>query len=182
MAAGRPPAGAALVFSGCSQQDAALAKSFWNSVTLQPPLESRLVPRRDSDGGGGAGSRKGSGVGAGTRGSREGSLEQRSGVARLGSRLAALQSQMSSCGSSQEKEEEQDLEDTDAKKTEVKARYLEKAKKREEIIALLKKQREERILKESISHLHKPKSKPQESKVKVPESNLEDQESVKALA
>ncbi|XP_044312260.1 cilia- and flagella-associated protein HOATZ [Varanus komodoensis] len=128
MAAGRPPAGAALVFSGCSQQDAALAKSFWNSVTLQPPLESRLVPRRDSDGGGGAGSRKGSGVGAGTRGSREGSLEQRSGVARLGSRLAALQSQMSSCGSSQEKEEEQDLEDTDAKKTEVKARYLEKAR------------------------------------------------------
>ncbi|KAL8173601.1 UNVERIFIED_CONTAM: hypothetical protein K2H54_009514, partial [Gekko kuhli] len=47
-----PPAGAALVFAGCGEREVALAKSFWNSVTLQPPLESRLAPRRASGGGG----------------------------------------------------------------------------------------------------------------------------------
>ncbi|XP_036381298.1 cilia- and flagella-associated protein HOATZ isoform X2 [Megalops cyprinoides] len=31
------------VFSGSSQEDVSYATVFWNSVTLQPPLESRLV-------------------------------------------------------------------------------------------------------------------------------------------
>lgn len=44
-----PPA-ACLVFAGSSEQDVALAKSFWNSVTLQPQLESCLC----SNGSGGA--------------------------------------------------------------------------------------------------------------------------------
>uniref|UniRef100_A0A8C5RHF6 Cilia- and flagella-associated protein HOATZ n=1 Tax=Laticauda laticaudata TaxID=8630 RepID=A0A8C5RHF6_LATLA len=49
------PAAAPLPFAGSSEQDVALAKSFWDSVTLQPPLESRLgdgasCPRRSSAG------------------------------------------------------------------------------------------------------------------------------------
>uniref|UniRef100_A0A670Y9Z9 Cilia- and flagella-associated protein HOATZ n=1 Tax=Pseudonaja textilis TaxID=8673 RepID=A0A670Y9Z9_PSETE len=39
---------APLAFAGSSEQDVALAKSFWNSVTLQPPLESRLGARGSS--------------------------------------------------------------------------------------------------------------------------------------
>ena len=31
------------VFSGCSEDDQACAKLFWQSLTLQPPIESRLV-------------------------------------------------------------------------------------------------------------------------------------------
>ncbi|KAG8434490.1 hypothetical protein GDO86_012751, partial [Hymenochirus boettgeri] len=31
------------VFAGSSERDVNLCKLFWNSVTLQPPLESRLV-------------------------------------------------------------------------------------------------------------------------------------------
>uniref|UniRef100_A0A8C6Y1B8 Cilia- and flagella-associated protein HOATZ n=1 Tax=Naja naja TaxID=35670 RepID=A0A8C6Y1B8_NAJNA len=42
------PAAAPLAFAGSSEQDVALAKSFWNSVTLQPPLESRLGARGGS--------------------------------------------------------------------------------------------------------------------------------------
>jgi hypothetical protein len=30
-------------FSGCSPEDVAYAKTFWQSVQLQPPMESRLV-------------------------------------------------------------------------------------------------------------------------------------------
>ncbi|KAH0623330.1 hypothetical protein JD844_031546 [Phrynosoma platyrhinos] len=47
-AAALASAGVPLVFTGSSEKDVALAKSFWNSVTLQPPLESRLSPRRGS--------------------------------------------------------------------------------------------------------------------------------------
>ena len=31
------------VFSGCSEDDQACAKMFWKSLTLHPPIESRLV-------------------------------------------------------------------------------------------------------------------------------------------
>jgi len=31
------------VFNGASQEDVAYAKVFWNSLSLQPPIESRLV-------------------------------------------------------------------------------------------------------------------------------------------
>lgn len=31
------------VFDGASQEDVAYAKVFWNSFSLQPPIESRLV-------------------------------------------------------------------------------------------------------------------------------------------
>ncbi|XP_022099215.1 UPF0722 protein-like [Acanthaster planci] len=35
--------GGRTVFSGCSDEDRACAKLFWQSLTLQPPIESRLV-------------------------------------------------------------------------------------------------------------------------------------------
>uniref|UniRef100_A0ABM5EQG0 Cilia- and flagella-associated protein HOATZ n=1 Tax=Pogona vitticeps TaxID=103695 RepID=A0ABM5EQG0_9SAUR len=62
--------GGSLVFQGGEEQDVALAKTFWNSVTLQPPLESRLTGHRASslpggggnNGGGGGGSRRSSAV------------------------------------------------------------------------------------------------------------------------
>lgn len=31
------------VFDGASEEDVAYAKVFWNSLSLQPPIESRLV-------------------------------------------------------------------------------------------------------------------------------------------
>ncbi|XP_015739552.1 UPF0722 protein C11orf88 homolog isoform X2 [Coturnix japonica] len=65
---------------------------------------------------------------------------------------------------------------------EAKERYRQQAKKREEILALLRKQREERIAKELISRPHKPKMRSdQVSGQKAPEADHEDQEAVKAL-
>ncbi|XP_072211113.1 cilia- and flagella-associated protein HOATZ [Excalfactoria chinensis] len=65
---------------------------------------------------------------------------------------------------------------------EAEAKYRQQAKKREEILALLRKQREERIAKELISHPHKPKMRSdQVSRQKASEAEHEDQEAVKAL-
>ncbi|XP_066495262.1 cilia- and flagella-associated protein HOATZ [Tiliqua scincoides] len=161
----------ALVFAGSAERDVALAKSFWSSVTLQPPLESRLGPRADS----------------------------RSAAAAASSVCAALLLSSQSCAlrrshlqllekgsflsqaSFIDKKEEKTQNPLEPNTSDEKGQYLQKAKKREEIIALLRKQREERIMKEMISQRHKPKTRPQQSKVKTSESDLEDQESVKAL-
>ncbi|XP_070621635.1 cilia- and flagella-associated protein HOATZ isoform X3 [Erythrolamprus reginae] len=124
------PAAAPLAFAGSSEQDVALAKSFWNSVTLQPPLESRLGARRGSLCDGAASPRRSSTV---------------------------KTSHLSVASSASEKREEERLSETE--KDIWKEQYLEKAKKREDIIALLKRQREERISKESLSRSHKPNSK-----------------------
>ncbi|KAK7810818.1 hypothetical protein U0070_019983 [Myodes glareolus] len=37
-----------LVFTGCSEQDANLAKQFWLGASMYPPTESQLVLTRDS--------------------------------------------------------------------------------------------------------------------------------------
>ncbi|XP_067607799.1 cilia- and flagella-associated protein HOATZ [Globicephala melas] len=65
--------------------------------------------------------------------------------------------------------------------SEEKKKYLQKAKKRDEIIQLLKKQREERISKELVSLPYKPKAKVHKAKKVISESDKEDQEEVKAL-
>ncbi|KAM4827848.1 cilia- and flagella-associated protein HOATZ isoform 2-T2 [Thomomys bottae] len=65
--------------------------------------------------------------------------------------------------------------------SEEKEKYLEKAKRREEILQLLRKQREERISKELISLPYKPKVKVCQKKKVVSESDEEDKEEVKAL-
>ncbi|XP_070808673.1 cilia- and flagella-associated protein HOATZ [Pituophis catenifer annectens] len=152
------PAAAPLAFAGSSEQDVALAKSFWNSVTLQPPLESRL-------------------------GARGGSLCEGASCPRRSS--AAKSSYLSVSSSVSDKREEERYSETE--KDVWKEHCLEKAKKREDIIALLKRQREERISKESLSRPHKPKSKAperdqeDESSKKEKEEQSEDEESVKAL-
>ncbi|XP_015280634.1 PREDICTED: UPF0722 protein C11orf88 homolog [Gekko japonicus] len=62
------------------------------------------------------------------------------------------------------KEEMGTQEDTEMERVDdQKAQYLQKAKRREEILALLRKQREERIMKEAVSRPHKPKMKTEES-------------------
>ncbi|XP_045412586.1 cilia- and flagella-associated protein HOATZ isoform X3 [Lemur catta] len=70
-------------------------------------------------------------------------------------------------------------------KSEEKEKYLQKAKTREEILQLLRKQREERIsvspIKELISLPYKPKAKEPKAKKVISESDKEDQEEVKAL-
>ncbi|XP_049570086.1 cilia- and flagella-associated protein HOATZ isoform X1 [Orcinus orca] len=65
--------------------------------------------------------------------------------------------------------------------SEEKKKYLQKAKKRDEIIQLLRKQREERISKELVSLPYKPKAKVHKAKKVISESDKEDQEEVKAL-
>ncbi|XP_054854036.1 cilia- and flagella-associated protein HOATZ [Eublepharis macularius] len=164
---GPPPAGATLVFAGSSERDVALAKSFWNSVTLQPPLESRLGPRRMSGGGSLAGPKK------------ESSSLLAARRSHLDTQKSSPLAQPSATSRKVEAETQGDPEPETV--DDEKALYLQKAKRRDEIIALLKKQREERIMKEAVSRPHKPKIKMEESKLKVSESDVEDQESVKAL-
>ncbi|XP_007934803.1 cilia- and flagella-associated protein HOATZ [Orycteropus afer afer] len=65
--------------------------------------------------------------------------------------------------------------------SEEKLKYLQKAKKRDEILQLLRKQREERIKKEMISRHGKTKAKVHKATKVVTESDEQDQEEVKAL-
>ncbi|XP_060643699.2 cilia- and flagella-associated protein HOATZ isoform X1 [Anolis sagrei] len=121
------PVEESLVFAGSSEQDVVLAKTFWDSVTLQPPLESCLAARRGS-----LFSEAGPGQGQGSvAGSRRPSN--------------AGKHDISAHPSFNKREEERKQSAFQAEKNAMKEQYLKKAKKREEIIALLKKQREERI-------------------------------------
>ncbi|XP_027436387.1 UPF0722 protein C11orf88 homolog isoform X1 [Zalophus californianus] len=65
--------------------------------------------------------------------------------------------------------------------SEEKKKYLQKAKRRDEILQLLRKQREERISKELVSLPYKPKAKVHKAKKVTSESDKEHQEEVKAL-
>ncbi|XP_078540079.1 cilia- and flagella-associated protein HOATZ isoform X2 [Lissotriton helveticus] len=127
-----------MVFAGSSEVDVCYARIFWNSVTLQPPLESRLV---------------------------SGDIRQR---------LRAAPPPAPQI-------EQIRLETQKALKAEEKAYYLEKAKQREEIIALLKTQREERLKKEQVSFNHKPKTIALNQRPTCTISEIEDMEAVKAL-
>nr|XP_005291445.1 cilia- and flagella-associated protein HOATZ isoform X1 [Chrysemys picta bellii] len=142
-AASLPPAGL-LVFAGSAERDVAFAKAFWNSVTLQPPLESRLGP---------------------------GGPRPRETQRNIAFQIPPGNNQS----------EQIILEAHKAQKAEEKEKYLQKAKRRDEILALLRKQREERITKEQISCLHKPKTKTHQVRAKISDSDIEDQETVKAL-
>ncbi|XP_040390330.1 cilia- and flagella-associated protein HOATZ isoform X1 [Cygnus olor] len=94
----------------------------------------------------------------------------------------ALQCPLLPRKSEENSEKERISEAQNVQKTKVKEKYLQQAKKREDILALLRKQREERIAKELISHPHKPKIKADEvSRQKVFEADHQDQAAVKAL-
>ncbi|XP_049331455.1 cilia- and flagella-associated protein HOATZ isoform X2 [Astyanax mexicanus] len=113
------------VFEGSSQEDVAYAKVFWNSLSLQPPVESSLVSV---------------------------DIRQRLKIAKT--------PQPTNSGSKQSadsKNEEILQKAYQRQMQDEKKRYMEMAKKRDEIMVLLKKQREERIKKEMISLQHRPR-------------------------
>ncbi|XP_012514590.1 PREDICTED: UPF0722 protein C11orf88 homolog [Propithecus coquereli] len=85
------------------------------------------------------------------------------------------------CKSSVSEDRDVIAEALKVQKSEETAKYLQKAKTKEEILQLLRKQREERISKELISLPYKPKAKVPKAKKVISESDKEDQEAVKAL-
>ncbi|XP_077105920.1 cilia- and flagella-associated protein HOATZ isoform X4 [Ranitomeya variabilis] len=102
------------VFAGSAEHDVMCCKIFWNSVTLQPPLESRLV---------------------------SGDVEQRRRPAgEAGQRKTYPLEELEDLKTEYFLLEAQRVQDMEQRSV-----YMEKAKRREEIIALLKKQREDRI-------------------------------------
>ncbi|XP_053452083.1 cilia- and flagella-associated protein HOATZ [Nycticebus coucang] len=143
-----------LVFAGSSEQDANLAKQFWISASMYPPNESQLVLC--------------------------GGSSQRLPVA--GSSRCSVPEKNHSQSFQVDNDKNKDLI-TEALKIQEseKAKYLQKAKTRDEILQLLRKQREERISKELISLPYKPRAKVQKAKKVTSESDKEEQEAVKAL-
>ncbi|KAM9660438.1 cilia- and flagella-associated protein HOATZ [Trichechus inunguis] len=143
-----------LVFAGSSEQDVNLAKQFWISASLYPPNESQLVLSRDS--------------------------RQRLPVARPSGCSVAEKChfQRSPPENNKGTEVEEVLK---IQESEEKLKYLQKAKKRDEILQLLRKQREERIMKEMISLRCRRKAKVHEAKKVISDSEKQDQEEVKAL-
>uniref|UniRef100_UPI0000546B9A cilia- and flagella-associated protein HOATZ n=1 Tax=Danio rerio TaxID=7955 RepID=UPI0000546B9A len=142
------------VFHGASQEDVAYAKLFWNSLSLQPPIESRLV---SSD------------------------IRQRLKVAKTPNTTNAAANQAPWSKRNEEIQQDAYLR----QKQEEKQRYMEMAKNRDQIIALLKKQRDERIKKEMIAYKHKPKKGKLEEKRLAPKTLSsdvdEDQKEVQKL-
>ncbi|XP_064207067.1 cilia- and flagella-associated protein HOATZ isoform X1 [Anguilla rostrata] len=114
------------VFAGSSEEDVSYAKVFWSSVTLQPPLESRLVSA---------------------------DISQRLKVAGNPQHYVSTGNEPPVL----DLRSEENLQAAYLKeRAEEKKRYLEMAKHRDEVIALLRRQREERIKKEMISLPYKP--------------------------
>ncbi|KAG3286503.1 C11orf88 [Ictidomys tridecemlineatus] len=144
-----------LVFAGCSEQDANLAKQFWLGASMYPTNESQLVLSRGSS--------------------------QRLPVARPTKNSVAEKSHLQHIPFENKKVTDFIANTLRIQESEEKMKYLQKAKKRDEILQLLRKQREERITKELISLPYKPKSKEHKAKEEVSETDKEDQEEVKAL-
>uniref|UniRef100_A0A8D2D2L0 Cilia- and flagella-associated protein HOATZ n=1 Tax=Sciurus vulgaris TaxID=55149 RepID=A0A8D2D2L0_SCIVU len=144
-----------LVFAGCSEQDANLAKQFWIGASMYPTNESQLVLSRGSS--------------------------QRLPVARSTKSSVADKSHFQPFPFESKKDTDFIANTLKIQESEEKIKYLQKAKKRDEILRLLRKQREERISKELISLPYKPKAKEYKVKEEVSESDKDGQEEVKAL-
>ncbi|XP_037361133.1 cilia- and flagella-associated protein HOATZ [Talpa occidentalis] len=143
-----------LVFAGSSDEDTNLAKQFWVAASMYPPNESQLVLSRGSS--------------------------QRLPVAGSSKRISPENIYMKSFILTKD-ESKFNAEILKIQESEEKEKYLQKAKRRDEILQLLRKQREERILKELISLPYKPNAKVHKVKKVIAESDKEDQEAVKAL-
>ncbi|KAM9299397.1 cilia- and flagella-associated protein HOATZ [Gastrophryne carolinensis] len=141
-----------LVFAGSPERDVLCSKIFWKSLRLQPPLESRLV---------------------------SGDIQQRlrpAGGPPPKKNFTQLQ-QLEDL-----KTEYFILEAQREQYIEQREQYLQKAKRREEIIILLKKQREDRIQKELVSLGHKPVSVEKQPRLMISDTEiLEDIDAVKKL-
>ncbi|KAM5132365.1 cilia- and flagella-associated protein HOATZ [Mantella aurantiaca] len=140
-----------MVFAGSSERDVLCSKIFWSSLTLQPPLESRLV---------------------------SGDMEQRlrpAGETRL--RKNYTQQQLEDL-----KTEYFLLDAQRGQDIEQRSLYLQKAKRREEIMTLLKRQREDRIKKELVFLGHRPVIAAEEPRISTPGTDvLEDIQAVEQL-
>ncbi|XP_078055285.1 cilia- and flagella-associated protein HOATZ [Mustelus asterias] len=150
------PRSAYTVFTGSAADDVAYAKVFWSSLSLQPPLESRLV---------------------------SGDIKQRLRVAHAPG-PGRCRVECCHCQPSQEdvKTKQLLIEAHMQLKADEKARLLEKAKKREEILELIHKQREERIRKEQLARPYKPKTMTQAvPKPAHPEVSSEAEETYRVL-
>ncbi|XP_026892270.1 cilia- and flagella-associated protein HOATZ isoform X1 [Acinonyx jubatus] len=164
-----------LVFTGSSEQDSSLAKQFWVAASMYPTNESQLVLSRGSS--------------------------QRLRVARA-SRGGATESPditAETLKTQQSEDKEKYLQKNTYDRTEnglevaraevgepewkplLSSSWEVMAKRRDEILQLLRKQREERISKELVSLPYKPKAKGHKAKKVIPESDKEDQQEVKAL-
>ncbi|KAI5271326.1 cilia- and flagella-associated protein HOATZ [Manis pentadactyla] len=144
-----------LVFAGSSERDANLAKQFWMAASMYPHQESQLVLLRGSS--------------------------QRLPVARSFRSSMPEKSYFQSYPLEKTKSTNVIAETPTIQESEEKKKYLQKVKRRDEILQLLRKQREERISKELISLPYKPKTKVHKAKNMISESDKEDQEDVKAL-
>ncbi|CAD7689939.1 unnamed protein product [Nyctereutes procyonoides] len=144
-----------LVFAGSSEQDSNLAKQFWIAASLYPTNESQLVLPRGSS--------------------------QRLRVARPSRRPGHEKVYLQPFSLAKNKNTDVTSETIKIQESEEKEKYLQKAKRRDEILQLLRKQREERISKELVSLPYKPKAKVHKAKKVILKSDKEDQEEVKAL-
>uniref|UniRef100_A0A8C8XCV5 Cilia- and flagella-associated protein HOATZ n=2 Tax=Panthera TaxID=9688 RepID=A0A8C8XCV5_PANLE len=144
-----------LVFTGSSEQDSNLAKQFWVAASMYPTNESQLVLSRGSS--------------------------QRLPVARASRGGATEKIYFQPFFAGKNKSPDITADTLKTQQSEEKEKYLQKAKRRDEILQLLRKQREERISKELVSLPYKPKAKGHKAKKVIPESDKEDQQEVKAL-
>ncbi|XP_046494120.1 cilia- and flagella-associated protein HOATZ isoform X1 [Equus quagga] len=148
-----------LVFAGSSEKDANLAKQFWIAASMYPPNESQLVLSRGSS--------------------------QRLPVARCPKSSGLGKNYSQPLFPKQSKSIDPVAETLKIQESKEKEKYLQKAKTRNEILQLLRKQREERIsvrlTKELVSLPYKPKTKIHKAKKVISESDKEEQEEVKAL-
>ncbi|XP_071969333.1 cilia- and flagella-associated protein HOATZ [Engystomops pustulosus] len=139
------------VFAGSGEHDVMCSKIFWSSISLQPPLESRLV---------------------------SGDVQQRLRAAGEDKpRWNYTQKELEDL-----KTEYFLLEAQRVQEMEQRSIYMQKAKRREEIIALLKKQREDRIKKELVSLGQKPNIRVEDQRLHAPDTEeMEDIKAVKQL-
>lgn len=138
-----------IVFAGSSPEDVSHAKQLWSSLSLQPPLESRLVVSAD-----------------------------------IRQRLPVVRSHRDTTAGPKTSSTEPLSVPPPRQRQEERQRYLAMGDQRKEIVALLRKRREERIHKELLSLPHKPKmkdSRGKEKHQKPSEMEIEDKESVKQL-
>ncbi|KAK6467867.1 UPF0722 protein C11orf88-like protein [Huso huso] len=140
-----------LVFAGSKEEDVDFAKVFWNSVSLHPPWESRLV---------------------------SGDIRQRLKVANSSQQNARISHAPPAVDT---RKEPFLLEAYIKEKTEEKLGYLEKARKREDIMELLRKQRAERIKKELLSRPYQPKYTPKVQSSTAADSSEEAWETLRSL-
>ncbi|XP_063058723.1 cilia- and flagella-associated protein HOATZ [Engraulis encrasicolus] len=118
------------IFVGSSSEDVSYAKTFWNSLALHPPIESRL---------------------------ESADVSQRLKVAKDPSCKTVPRPSTPKNHALFDKVSQQKVEED-------RQRYKDMAKRRDEIIMLLKKQREERMKRELISRPFKPKQCQEENR------------------